>query len=39
MEDRVGVLGCWSNLGLFVGVDEDAGVEAARPKLASGLVV
>ena len=34
---RAGVLGCWSNLGLFVGVD--AGAEVARPKLASGLVV
>ena len=33
MEDRAGVLSCWSNLGLFV------GVEVARPKLASGLVV
>ena len=36
MEDRAGVLG---NLRLFVGVDEDASVEVARPKLASGLVV
>ena len=26
------MLGCWSDLGLFVVVGEDAGVEVARPK-------
>lgn len=32
------MLGCWSDLGLFVVVGEDASVEVARPKLVVGCL-